>query len=243
MAGRGNRNNFTEQVADELSLAIRTQKYPPGFQLPSVEKLADEMGVGRSTLREALRLLQAKGLVEVIHGLGTFVSKERITRSTGSVYSFSEAIRERGMKPRSEVLEQKVTIADEEIAFKLQITVGDKVNLLRRLRFADDLPMAMETTISAHARFPDLLKHDWSGETSLYALLQEKYRVAPQNAVQIVQAVTARRSESQLLLIAPKSPILLVETIAYDQQGIPIEFGRSYYRADRYQYKVWLRRE
>ena len=56
----------------------------------------------------------------------------------------------------------------------------------------------------------------------------------------VVQAVTAASAQSKHLLIQSKSPLLLVETIAYDQDGIPIEFGRSYYRADRYEYRVQL---
>ncbi len=137
------------------------------------------MGVGRSTVREGLRLLQAKGLVEINHGVGTFVAAERIPHTSGIVFSFSETILARGMTPHSEVLQQEIKLADQEIANKLKIEITDQVNILKRLRFADDIPMALETTISALKRFPDLLQQDWNGNASLYAFLQERYQSNP----------------------------------------------------------------
>ncbi len=240
MTNRISRSNITDQVANELSASIHSRKFKPGDQLPSVEKLASDMGVGRSTVREGLRLLQAKGLLEIIHGVGTFVATKRITHTSGIVFSFSETILERGMNPRSEVLQQEIILADAEVANKLQVGVNDQVYILKRLRFADEIPMALETTISACKRFPDLFEQDWNGTASFYAFLEDHYQIKPTTVTHIVQAVSATNTQSKHLLIRSKSPLLLVETVAYDQTGIPIEFGRSYYRADRYEYRVQL---
>lgn len=240
MNNRIHRSNFTDQVAAYLADAIRTHTYKPGDRLPSVEKLAAELGVGRSTVREGVRLLQAQGLLEVVHGVGIFVAKERITRTAGLTFSFSDTILERGMQPHSQILHQEKGTADDETAAKLQITIGDAVNILKRLRFADDLPMAVETSISAYARFPDVLEQDWNGKASLYAFLRDRYHVHVHAATQMVRSVAAGITHSKQLLIQPKSPVLLVETVAYDKHNQPIEFGRSYYRADRYEYRVQL---
>lgn len=237
------RPNFTDQVAHELETAIRTQKYLPKHQLPSVEKLSLEMGVGRSTVREALRTLQAKGLVEVIHGRGTFVTGHRLARSDGNLNSFTEIVRARAMKPSSRILYSAVTSADAHIAARLLIPAGDSVNVLKRLRLADDVPMSLETTFIPHARFPDLLDYPWTPETSLYSVFEEHYQVVPRTADQTIRSVTATHRESGLLEVEPKSPLLLVETVTYDQNGLPIEFGQFFYRADRYEYHVRLRRE
>jgi len=243
MLDRANRSNFTDQVVDELEKAIYTRRYLPGRQLPSIEALATDMKVGRSTIREALRMLQAKGLVEVIHGRGTFVSSQRIIRSSGSLHSFTEITREHGMKPSSRILLMEVSTADPTVAARLQISPGDRVNVLKRLRFADEVPIAIETSISPYARFRDLLDYQWTPETSLFALLQEKYQVVPQTALQTVRAVMADQKESELLEIEVRSPVLQVETITYDQQGLAIEFGQNCYRAGWYEYRIRLKRE
>ena len=237
------RSSYTDQVADQLSQSILSRKFKPGDQLPSVEKLSEDLEVGRSTVREALRLLQARGLVEIIHGVGTFVAPERISRTLGVLVSFSSTILERGMQPRSEVLQQEVIPADDETAAKMQINVGDQINVLKRLRFADDVPLALETSISIYARFPDVIQQDWSGKASLYKFLYERYQARPHTSDQMVQAISSSRAQSQILLIPPKSPVLLVETTAYDETGAPFEYGRSYYRADRYEYRVHLKHD
>lgn len=243
MTDRILRSSFTDQVATQLSESIQKRHFKPGDQLPSVEKLAADLGVGRSTVREGLRLLQARGLVEIIHGVGTFVQQERIIRTMGVLVSFSSTIIERGMRPRSEVLQQEVLPADEATAAKMQIQAGERINVLKRLRFADDIPMALETSISIYARFPDVVEQDWSGEASLYKFLYERYQARPHTSDQMVQAVASGRPQSQHLLTPLKSPVLVVETTAYDEDGLPFEYGRSYYRADRYEYRVRLKHE
>ncbi|RPJ37621.1 MAG: GntR family transcriptional regulator [Planctomycetaceae bacterium] len=243
MGNRRNRSNFADQVADELERAIHTQRYPPGHQLPSIETLATDMEVGRSTIREALRMLQTKGLVEVVHGRGTFISSKRVIRSSGSLHSFTEITRERGMTPSSRILQQEISTASHAVAARLQIAPGDRVNVLKRLRFADGVPIALETSISPYVRFRDLLEQPWTPDTSFFALLREKYQVIPHSAQQTVCAAMADAKESLLLEIEVKHPILLVETITYDQHGVAIEFGQNRYRADRYEYRVLLKRE
>lgn len=243
MPQRMQRHNLADQLADDLTKAINDGRHHPGDQLPSVEKLAVERGIGRSTVREALRLLQARGLVEIIHGAGTFVSKQRITRASGSSLSFSEMMRARGLRPTSLILYKEVEMAGPEEAAKLQITPGEKVNILKRLRLADNAPISVETSISPHARFPTLLEQEWTPETSLYGLLKAHYGVVPRQSTHTVRAVSAGRMESQLLQIEPRSPVLMVEIVTQDTNSVPIEFGRSYYSSARYEYRVVVRQE
>lgn len=65
----------SEIVAEYLENQIRSGVYPPGSKLPTVAELAEGFEVGRSTVREALSALKAKGYLEIRHGGGTFVSK------------------------------------------------------------------------------------------------------------------------------------------------------------------------
>jgi GntR family transcriptional regulator len=243
MNNRYRRNNLADDIAEKLTTAIRAGTYKAGERLSSVEKLAQELGIGRSTVREALRILQTRELVNVVHGSGTFVAYERITRSSLPIplLSFTEMVRERGMRPTSVILHREVLPANEDQAQALQIEPGDKVNLLRRLRLVDDAPVSLETSVCSAARFPGLLDHEWTPQTSLYALLREKYGVHLHHSQHVVRAVPASRTESQLLQIEPRSPVLLVEITAMDEQGTPIEFGRSYYSSTRFEYRVMLR--
>jgi GntR family transcriptional repressor for pyruvate dehydrogenase complex len=64
-----------ELVADHLLQQIKNGERNPGDRLPSVVELAENYGVGRSTIREAVSALKAMGWLDVRHGGGTFVSK------------------------------------------------------------------------------------------------------------------------------------------------------------------------
>lgn len=64
-----------EQVADIIEQQIANKEILPGEKLNSVEQLAKHFEVGRSAIREALTSLQAKGMIEIRHGEGTFIRK------------------------------------------------------------------------------------------------------------------------------------------------------------------------
>ncbi len=243
MATSRRRNSLTDQIVAELLESIRTERYEPGQQLPTVDQLAERMEVSRSTVREALRLLQARGVVEIIHGRGTFLAGPRITRVTGVLYGFTDILRKRGLAGHSQIVAARIVPADKETAQNLRIPRDAPVNLLRRLRFVENVPIGLETSNSAQTRFPDLLQTDWQPETSLYALLQSRYGVIPTTATQRVRATLMGEEESQLLAVPPHSPALLVQTVAYDQDGAPFEFGYSWYCGDRYDYYVHLKRD
>ena len=68
------RRKLTETVAEQLMAAIR--ELPPGTKVPSERELTKDLGVGRSTVREALNGLAMLGVVEIRHGQGVFVTEE-----------------------------------------------------------------------------------------------------------------------------------------------------------------------
>ena len=65
------------RIADDLAEQITNGRYRPGDKLPSEPELAVDLNVSRTTLREALRILSTRGLVEVRRGIGTFVTESR----------------------------------------------------------------------------------------------------------------------------------------------------------------------
>jgi GntR family transcriptional regulator len=235
------RKNLADQIAEDLEKAILNDRYRPGDRLPSVEHLAEEMGIGRSTLREALRMLQARGQIEIVHGSGTFVRKDRITQPSGELISFTDIVRQRGQRPTSVILRKEIGAATEAIAAKLLIDAGERVNVLKRLRLADDYPIAVETSFSAYERFPDLFEHPWLPDTSLFEMFIRNYGVHPHYSEHTIRAVRAGRVTSQLLQVKPKSPLLLAEFVTFDEMGTPLEAGRSWYSSDRFEYRVTVK--
>jgi GntR family transcriptional regulator len=235
------RTNVADEVASWLTEAIENGRFKQGDKLPSVVQLAKELGVGRSSVREALRHQQALGLIELHHGRGTFVTAGKPIQLGSYLSSFSESIRERGLEPGAVLLRREVLAADETVRDYLQLGEGEEVNLLQRLRLADGEPLAFELSYTPYKLFPNLLEGSWSMNRSLYETLRQKYNVVLSYAQQTVGAALITAEQSHLLQVKQGSPAIEVHTVAYTSDGTPIEYGLSVYRGDRYKYTVTLR--
>lgn len=231
--------NLSEIVAEKLIDQIRSGKFAKDRRLPSVEKLAQKMGVGMSSIREALTQLHTLGFVKVLHGKGVFVTNARIDFDLTHLTSFSETMRRRHLKPGARVLINEVIQASSSIAAKLELEVDEAINHLVRLRLADGTPMALESSFTPYSRFPELARQDLT-DRSLYQFLKEKYGCHPSFANLTIQATIPSVKERKLLGLSGKQPVLLVEGLSLDHQRRPFEYGRSLYRADRYQYSLNL---
>jgi len=70
------RTHLYMSIADRLLEAIRSERYPPGTALPSERVLAEQLGVSRSSVREAIRVLEQAGILSVRMGRGTYVNED-----------------------------------------------------------------------------------------------------------------------------------------------------------------------
>jgi GntR family transcriptional regulator len=120
-----------------------------------------------------------------------------------------------------------------EAANSLQISPGEKVISLRRIRLANSSPMTIEWSRIPHRLCPDLLDvFEPSG--SLYETLAQHYGIRMAIADEIAEAGLASAREARLLGVAKGSPVFLFTRISYVQSGDPAEFVKSICRADRY---------
>jgi len=230
------RINLSDQVFDVIKTRINDGTYPPDSYLPTIAELAVELEVGRSTIREALRPLENAGLVEVRHGKGIYVTEPDVEYSS-HVQSFTETVIQLGMVPGTQVVQKSEVLADESVAEKLKIGVGDPVNLLVRLRLADGKPMALERSYTPSQFFPRLYEQPGL-DGSLYGMMENAYHVNVAVATRIIKAVLTRPAENKLLGLSGRQPALQIETVARDVNRCPIEYGISLYRADRFHFVV-----
>jgi GntR family transcriptional regulator len=235
-----------QSVTDQISLIIKksilNNEYKPNEQLPALSSLANKFEVSNATIREAIRKLEAVGLVEIMHGKGVFVRNPEfqldwLTRFT----SFSEAIRRHGKIPGSKLLEGELISANKQIAAALSVIEGSQIYHLRRLRFSDNEPIAIEKSYLPEKLVPDLLKK-YRDPMSLYELIEEEYGIQLISDMQTIEAVALTAEESILLESKPLTPALLLKSVVTNQQDVPIEFGITLFRGDKYRYVVKLKR-
>lgn len=213
---------------------IQNGTLKPGQQLPTEAELAQQYQVSRITAKRALDELVRLGRAYRQQGRGTFVAQTHI-RNISGFGSFSEDMKSRGMAPSSRVLQFQVVEPDEDIRQRLQLEPGEKVYLLKRLRLADGMPVAVETAYLPYRMFPGLSGEDLNTR-SLYSILKEKYQIIPTWADAEMEALLPTKEQAALLNLDPSRPVLSARRVTYSVNYDVIECVHSVYRGDRFSF-------
>ena len=219
------------QIEEQFADRIATGRLAPGERIPPERELAEAEGVSRMTVRQALASLAARGMVERGVGRGTFVrAPEPVVHDLTRVAGFTEQAERSGLAAGATILEAREYAAPEHVARPLELDPGAPVVRLVRIRSAGGRPLALEDTWVPGERFPGLLEHDLSG--SLYALMRERYDLAPTAATERLEPVAARAHEAEALDVPAGSPLMFVERVAFAAGGTPVEFAHDRHRGD-----------
>lgn len=221
-----------------IETAIRDGLIQPGDALPSERELAVMAEVSRVTVRKAVQHLVMDGLLVQRHGSGTFVAPAvpRVEQPLSALTSFTEDMERRGMSVESRWLVRGLFAPSPEETMILGLSAVDKVARVNRLRLADGAPLAIERAALSAATLPD---PSAVGE-SLYKAL-EKNGARPVRAIQRISAAHLDNGDAQLLRVAAGSASLDITRISYLASGKVVEFTRSRYRADAYDFVAELR--
>jgi len=204
----------------------------PGQQLPTETELAQQYQVSRITAKRALDELVRLGRVFRQQGRGTFVAQPRI-RDISGFGSFSEDIKARGLVPSSQTLQFKEIKPESEVRERLRLAEGEQVYLLKRLRLANDEPVAVETAYLPCHFCPGLLSENLNNN-SLYAILREKYKIVPTWADAEIEATAAAKEEAFLLKLKVGKPVLAASRVTFAANYEVIETVYSVYRGERF---------
>ncbi len=226
-----------QQLREHVLRMIRSGQLEPGGALPAERTLAEVLGVSRLTVRKAFDSLVAEGVLVRRQGAGTFVAR-RFEQPLSFLSGFSQDMRARGMEPGSRQVRRVLGQATPEEALALSLSPGAAVARITRVRTADGLPMAIE----AAALPAEFVPEPESVGDSLYAYLRSR-NLRPVRALQRLRAVAAPEEEARLLGLAPGNPVLYIQRISFLAGGRPLEFTRSHYRGDRYDFVAELRAE
>jgi GntR family transcriptional regulator len=226
---------FYHQVYLDLRGMIDEGRWPAGHQVPPERELARQYGL--ITVRRALDELAREQRIERTRGRGTFVLAARIDRNLDDPRSFSEEMHILGLDPATRVVASRREAASESVAAALELEPGSPTLFVERLRVADGDPLLLEQAHLPADQFPGLLASDLE-RASLYSLLSARYGTTVARARETFEPVQLRTREAALLGLKPRMPALLVEGIAFSDDGIPVEFSRTFVRGDRTRYYV-----
>lgn len=223
-----------QQLQRRLRDAIENRILGPDDALPPERDLAEELAVSRITVRKAIDGLVEEGLLVRRQGSGTFVSN-RVEKNFSKLTSFSEDMRARGRKPRSVWLNRAPGTVTPEESLPLRSSPGTPVYRFNRIRYADEVPMALEYATVLAFCLPSID----AVESSLYEAL-ERTGNRPVRALQRLRAVLFTAEQAKLLKAHEADAGLLVERLGFLKDGRAVEFSQSYYRGDIYDFVAEL---
>jgi GntR family transcriptional regulator len=241
-SAKSERKTLTEIAQEELRQAITGGIFRPGSQLPTEAELCEMLGVSRTVVREAMRVLEDDGLVTRRQGVGTFVRNQPILKNLNFNFGITEMIESAGLKSGTSHLAIQKETADEEKAEQLHVQLGTPLITVERVRTADGRPVvySLDTLTEAliqRADFdPQLLRTD-----SIYNILQTSLGEVIEYGIARLLPVVAPDHVSEKLQLPPNALTLYIVQTDYSSGDKPLVYSCEYHLPDAFDFVVWRR--
>ncbi|WP_047150922.1 GntR family transcriptional regulator [Aneurinibacillus tyrosinisolvens] len=230
------------QLIQHLSEEIEKGTYKEEERIPPERALAAQFGVSRITVTSAIQKMVQEGTLYRIQGKGTFVAaKKQMEHPLSVLKSFSDDMVNQGYTPGNLLIECSLIIPPERVKNGLKLSQEEKTWKIKRVRYADSEPMAIQT-----AYIPERLCPSLDAQTiqkgSLYQILQQEYSMKMDEAEETYRVVYIRKEEEAALLNVPiESAALSCTRISFLDTKERFEFTESILRGDRYVLSVRMK--
>ena len=228
------------QLAEQILLQIQEQIFLPGDKLPSEAILGEKYHVSRVTVRKAVELLVADGILVRQQGKGTFVlPSSPINRMSKKLTSFSATCQRSGKIPSTRVYLREFAPLPRwaEKFFSPSAPSADNTTgiVLERLRYADSIPVILEWSLFPQ-KFDFLLQADVSG-----SLHQELYKhgLDPHTCMSVPDVCLATQEEAKLLQVYSGKPLLMIKSYYTDCKNQPLYVSKEIVVSDRFKYSFF----
>lgn len=219
-------------IQDTLQAEIAQGQYQPGDKLPSEAELSARFGVNRHTVRHALAALAESGIVRSRRGAGVFVSARPTDYALGRRVRFHQAVAASGRTPSRRITRRETRIASQKEALGLRLAESALVHVVEGISEIDGQPVAFFRSVFDARRFPDVLRHIEATHSVTQALaasgLQDYTRAETRLTAKAAPAVLALS-----LQIAEGAPLLRSVAINVDAEGVPVEYGTTWFAGER----------
>ncbi|MGH7041234.1 MAG: GntR family transcriptional regulator [Acetobacteraceae bacterium] len=234
-AGSGSLQPLWVHVAN--TLRNRLERGGGGASSLSDVALANEFKVSTMVVRRAVGQLVEEGLLVRRRGKGTFVANQPLHGSLDAPECLVDEWRLQGHNVRIELIDRRRIAANIAVAAGLGVQPGEAVTYLRRLRYVDDLPVAMD-----YRHMPDEVVDGIPDEAFLHQsigqVLRRHKNIDPSEMRTTIKATSATPEVAGYLGVEIGSPILDHEVQVIDQHGRVLILGSSHYHPDRFVYST-----
>jgi GntR family transcriptional regulator len=230
-----------KKIASDLVARVVRAEWRSGELVPGEVHLAREYGVSVGTIRKALEMLVADGVIERRRGRGTIV---RRISTEDTMYSFFRIVANDGtwVLPDDHVLSSARIHPGAEDRQALGLKSGDMAIRLERVRLLQGVPGIADTVLIPAAKFREF---QWPPElpevSTLYQYLHRKYGIIVSHVEDRIFAAVADAPLAKKLEVKRGTPLLRVRRSAYSLTGECVELRDSYCATSAWHYRVDLK--
>ena len=222
--------SHTKAIRAQLLAAMRTGEYAQQERLPRESVLCVKLGISRTQLRDILASLEREGFITRRHGVGTIINRHVLnvrTRMDIEV-EFLDMIRQSGYQPGVAGVRASEGTAGRKVAGQLRIPEGTPVLRISRLCTADGRPAVYCEDVFEKA----LVRGDYTSndlKLPIFHFLQQFCGVSPYLDLTDLRPVAADEQVAQILQVPPGAPLLFMDEVDFDIEGIPVFCSREYF--------------
>jgi GntR family transcriptional regulator len=230
-----------QRLRDQLAEQIAKNRWRPGEAIPTEAALSAEYELSTGTVRKAIDALVSEGILERQQGRGTFIRRPQFQSSLFRFFRFQSASGERQV-PESRILSIEPVAAPLAVAQALGLPSDAPVIRIVRLRLLEVQPVLAEEIWLPRSRFQPLLETDLSLKGPLlYPIYEDLCGQVVAYAEETLTAESVNDVHARLLQVPINSPVVVIERLARDYAGTPLEWRRSRGHAEHFRYSVDIR--
>ena len=217
------------QLEEILRQGIENEIWKPDSSIPSENELSSMYGISRMTVRSVLYLLVREGLIYKVPGKGTFVSKPKIELSQMAI---QDQLEQMGYETSTRLVSIEKIIPSIKIAKLLDLSSNAQVYILKRIRYIKDEAFSIHISYIPVSLCPGLESKNLEG-AQLCNILRDEYRVKIGRKVETLESAIANNAEANMLSVKKLFPLILLDSIVYAENDLPIEFSKVLFRGDK----------
>jgi len=218
------------QLREYIEARITGGEWKPGDQIPPESALQKQFGVSRATVRQAVNDLVYAGRLVKKQGIGTYVTDPKPAVGLIDLYFPPE------LGTIHRLLKFCRLPCPASAARKLNVTAGEAVYELHRVRLFGETPAMLQRSYMAERLFPNLEAHDLTRQ--LYAIAREQYGFKALRLDTFIEPVLIRSDEAAILKVDVGVPALLLERVVYSDMNQPIILTVSVVRGDQCRFLI-----
>jgi len=230
--------SLTDQAKTHIKEQILTNQYQDG-RIPSESDLADELGVSRTTIRDALSRLEIEGTVYRRQGSGTFVNEPglQIKSRLDEIWSYEEILKAHGFTPSTVVLDVREKQPGDKVTTALNLAPDETVIVIQKLFVEGEIPVIfMENQIPSRLCDDPYTNDDF--RLPVFQFLESHCHKHLNYYLSEIVPVTANKHLSKTLDIPTRKALISLEEIGYSDENDPILWASSFFRDDLLRFRL-----